>query len=622
MEVFAILICVVLEVQILTAANTSASNVRAWSPTSSTEQEYAESCPSNGSLTCSAADSCPPGLFCNKERLCECANTPSNIISCNGTSSFLYKHLCATYYNNETVVGVCPFAYVLSEINQLHSTPSLRYELPQDIHRLTELLCNSTNRTGTLCGQCLPDHYPLAYSFNMTCIPCPHVRWNWFRYIMAAYLPLTVFCLLVLFFQINTTSSHLFAVVYYCQTLTLFVPLQVINLNYISYLGSSYIMAAKVLLSLYGIWSLDFFRPFYTDLCLGIGTLPAIALDYVIAAYPLILTFITYLLIALYDNKYRVVRIAWKPFSKLLSIFKKNWDARTSLIDAFATFFFLSNYKFLMVSFNILTPTKLYHIFADHHHRTLGVYLSSDSVYFGKEHLPYAILALVILCAFVLLPLLVLILYPTAIFHKILNLFPFRWYILHTFIDSFQGCYKDGTQPGTRDCRWFSSAFLISRICILVLYTLTNDSRTHLLISSMLLMVYISLIATLQPFKASVSHYNIINSILFLFLGLFMLCICGYNIAVFVEPHLVLVFASFAAVLAALPLLYMLGITSTWLYKHRRFGLSVLRLLRAWRSDYVPIAESDSGVPDRIESPNSYHSRNLASFVTHHAVKS
>ena len=29
--------------------------------------------------------------------------------------------------------------------------------------------------------------------------------------------------------------------------------------------------AIKVLLSLYGIWNLDFFRPFYTDICLEIG---------------------------------------------------------------------------------------------------------------------------------------------------------------------------------------------------------------------------------------------------------------------------------------------------------------------------------------------------------------
>ena len=39
--------------------------------------------------------------------------------------------------------------------------------------------------------------------------------------------------------------------------------------------------------------------------------------------------------------------------------------------------------------------------------------------------------------------------------------------MLHVFMDSFQGCYKDGTEPGTRDCRWFSAVPFIIRITIL-----------------------------------------------------------------------------------------------------------------------------------------------------------
>ena len=43
-----------------------------------------------------------------------------------------------------------------------------------------------------------------------------------------------------------------------------------------------YLPSVKVLLSVYGIWNLDFFRPYYSDLCLGIGILPTLALDYAI----------------------------------------------------------------------------------------------------------------------------------------------------------------------------------------------------------------------------------------------------------------------------------------------------------------------------------------------------
>ncbi len=56
---------------------------------------------------------------------------------------------------------------------------------------------------------------------------------------------------------------------------------------------------------------------------------------------------------------------------------------------------------------------------------------------------------------------------------KDLNLFPVRWYVLHTFVDSLQGFYKNGTEPGTRDCRWFASVFFIIRLFLLIEAALT-----------------------------------------------------------------------------------------------------------------------------------------------------
>ena len=57
------------------------------------------------------------------------------------------------------------------------------------------------------------------------------------------------------------------------------------------------------------------------------------------------------------------------------------------------------------------------------------LYFDATFVYFGRDHLPYAILALVMLLVFVILPMLLLFLYPFRWFQ---NLFPFRWYVLHT----------------------------------------------------------------------------------------------------------------------------------------------------------------------------------------------
>ena len=82
--------------------------------------------------------------------------------------------------------------------------------------------------------------------------------------------------------------------------------------------------------------------------------------------------------------------------------------------SVFATFLLLSNVKFLSVSFDLLTPTKVYNINGS----LLGLFLYYDAsiAYFGKEHLPYAVLALLLLLIFVIFPIVLLLLLPNAVF--------------------------------------------------------------------------------------------------------------------------------------------------------------------------------------------------------------
>ena len=57
--------------------------------------------------------------------------------------------------------------------------------------------------------------------------------------------------------------------------------------------------------------------------------------------------------------------------------------------------------------------------------------------------------------------LLLLLFYPMKWFQKCLNCLRLSHVALHTFVDSFAGCYKDGTEPGTRDCRYFAALYLL-----------------------------------------------------------------------------------------------------------------------------------------------------------------
>ena len=561
----------------------------------------------NRSVVCSETrgDSCPSGLFC-KEGHCECGVYPHNIITCNGTSSSLLNYFCATFDedNNVMLVGHCPH-------RRKSENYTLYYNLPRNVSTLSILLCQPFNRTGALCGRCLPEHYPLAYSFNMTCISCPHVHWNWARYIMAAYLPLTLFYLVILF-KINATSSHYFAAVYFCQAITMPIVLRIL-LQSVLTPESGFTFAAKLLASLYGIWNLDFFRPFYSHLCLGIDILPTLALDYVIAVYPLLLMIISYLLIVLYDRNYRVVTILWRPFRILFSFLKSNWNIRTSVIDAYATFFFLSYVKFLSVSSDLLTPTKVYHLHGDHYNSTWALYYAGDIEYFGKEHLPYGILAIIMLFFFVIFPTIVLAIYPFQLFQKFLNLFPVRWYILHTFMDSIQGCYKDGTEPGTRDCRWFASIFIFIRFSQFMLYSFLIPLTAHPF-AAMTLILQVILIAIIQPFKASFSHYNTINVVFSLGLTLVLVVLMGNDMSSLIKPELNPLFASLCVILGVFPLVYVAISMFHWIYTHhKKFTPNLILRFRGRRQGYDLLAET---LPDRMENSSQYHKGNLASFAS------
>ena len=143
-------------------------------------------------------------------------------------------------------------------------------------------------------------------------------------------------------------------------------------------------------------------------ICLGTDTLQTLSLDFIVGVYPLLIMVVSYVLIELYDRNFRAVVIMWKPFSQLFSLFKENWNLRTSIIDSFATTFLLANIKFQSVSFDLLIPVKVYHLY-DTGNWTYSYRLFYDATvpYFGSRHLPYAIIAVLVFMLTTILPMFV-----------------------------------------------------------------------------------------------------------------------------------------------------------------------------------------------------------------------
>lgn len=549
---------------------------------------------SNKSLVCSEASTtrsqCPPAFFCVDGR-CKCRPS-SNIIKCNKWSSSALMGYCVTYDDKSDTVSTGSCIYSV-EYGYKHTNVSAYYQLPNDTHLLQNLTCKPFNRTGVLCGRCLPQHFPLAYSFDSSCVPCPpnQARWNVFWYILAAFGPLTFFYLILLFLKPNFTSSHFFAVLYFSQNFASPVVLRSLQIV-VNKLGNPHFVTAyKIVMSLYGVWNLDFGRPFYSKLCLRIGILPSLALEYAIAAYPLFLIAITYLLIVMYERNYRIITIMWTPFRIATSLFKKNWNIRTSVINTFATFVFLSNVKFLNVSFNILAGTQVHQLHQNTSNSTLGLLYAGDIPYLGREHRPYAVLAIIVTALFIIPPISILAFYQ--LFEKVLSLFRCRCHTIRTFVHTFHGYYKNGSTDG-RDLRWFVSTFFISRCCILLINTLMHSGSMIVSVALVVFLLHSILLIILQPFKSPA--LNIINAVFLQLQSFIVAAVISINYAnQLVNPEFAYFFYILLAILCMIPLLYILAACLHWIYTNKRSASDLCARWRAWINSYKLITQPSEG---------------------------
>ena len=292
---------------------------------------------------------------------------------------------------------------------------------------------------------------------------------------------------------------------------------------------------------------------------MNLSTLQVLALDYAIAFYPLLLLVVTYFLIELHSYGCWPIVQLWRPFQRCC---RNRWDIRSSIINAFATFLSLSHVKFLNVSFRLLAPT---HVF-DVHGKNRGVFLYYDGSvpFLGKEHLPYAVLALIVVLLMIVLPILLLILYPMRCFQKCLSHFNLRCRALHVLMDAFQGCYKDGTD-GTCDCRYFAAVYQLLKITLFAGSIVTFDALTYG-IGMFMILLLVMLVVIVQPYKQRFSLYNTIDTALYLSLATMYASILCYNISAMKS----LKFTKLSFILTGLtsltPLCYIFAILLHWVW--------------------------------------------------------
>ena len=516
--------------------------------------------------TVSQQQDCYPWMFRNETSgACECSDIPNRAVLCDPTipRTSVLDCYCMTsnHEQNETELGLCLYGCG-------HSGHLLYHRLSQNLSELTEYTCGQTNRESSLCGRCKAGFSPIVYSYDMSCINCTGMTYNWIKYIAVAYIPLTFFFLFLVIVRFSGTSPLVRGFISICQGMVSPVCMRF----YLIYAkGTTYIDAAfKAFSTLYGVWNLDFFRMIIPPICLDISPIQALALDYAIAFYPLLLVVVSYILISLHSRDVRVVVWLWKPFNKLFYLIKQDWDLEGSVIKAFGTFFLLSYLKILNVTVDLLVYTNMYTLpLGEQSYQVKRVlYYESTIEYFGDQHLCYGIFAVFVAIFVVILPLVFLVVYPMCWFQKCLNYFGVQRQSVDMLVNCYQGYYKDGTN-GTRDYRCFSIIFFLGQIFIMMLFTISKSNYCFLL-GAILIIVVMFLLFTLQPYKEQFKFYNIIDALMLLILALVFVIVIATDEASLRDAYFSTPLYVLLGVVEIAPCLYLIGLVIWWFFVRRR----------------------------------------------------
>lgn len=506
---------------------------------------------------------------------CECGDSVDGNIYCDSTKEvFLMSEFCMAYdkHIGEEVVGRCPYTYSLFNDPNI-SNVGLYLKMPSTVDQLEHMLCDHLNRRGFFCGKCKANYSSPMYPDFMKCVECDpshHVR-NWILYFVISFGPLTVFLILVVCLRISATSASMNAFIFVSQIIS-HPPFQR-GFNHtidVSFLPSHAKTLLRFLHSLYGLWNLDFFTALIPPFCLPHqNSYDVISLTYTIALYPLLLLILVYLFIELHSRNFRIFVRLWKPFHLCYARFRRQWDIRASVIDAFATFLLLSCVKLLFLSSDFFAPSQI----STKNGTTVSIASYFDaSLMLSPASKPKLILSIIgiafLLLVFVYLPAFLLLLYPCGFCQKCLSRTRLNSQALRILMDSFHGCYKNGTD-GVRDCRSFAALFLFTRIVISLEYTLTNfEYHNAVLITCTVLAV---LIAVVHPYNKQNAIFNHLDPLMILFLIMWLAIFHSAHQAAGKHVEFQHVNLSMCYFVLVLPILFIIAYRLRHIFKKKHF---------------------------------------------------
>ena len=452
---------------------------------------------------------------------CKCSNVWKNLtrhhqytFSCADGKLQVFGGYCMTYNKstNSITVGSCPY-----------NLDHMKLVVPRNFSKLNSTMCEPFKRKGEFCGEC-EEGYKIMWTRSMHCTKC---RSAWLKYVASATLPSTILFVGIMIFNIKLAKSPLNVFTLYCQVIfnIIYYDIELNEPDHYYNLGYGFFRRAfNVMRAVYGVFSLDFHYLYryhnLNSICFESPPFKSVhlmMLQYFESFYPLALIMFVYFLVYLYSKNFKPFVWIWNAVKFIVTATPLRKLSRNGLslsecfANALVAFLVLAHTKILFTSLNLLLPSKVHIIQDTTAEQHWVLYFDPTVAYFGREHIPYAIFAMVILCIFVIFPILVLALVPFRPFAALFRcVFGARWLAVNYVIDTFQGWYRTRLDGSACDYRVMSALFPVLKCLIAVWISLFTGLmyRSHhiLLLPAMVFQCASAFFAFFKPYKQGIMN--------------------------------------------------------------------------------------------------------------------
>ncbi len=442
---------------------------------------------------------CPPGfkIFPNDpDKICKCGNNYRGAINCDNKAKMatIVNGVWMGNYSGRYYIALCPGGFCSKQ-------GKTRFTIPDNSDDLNDVVC-AKNRRGVICGECKDGYGPSADYPLSDCVICNSTNFaaDVSKYFATLYFPLLVFFIVLIFFDIRLTTGPANAFIFYSQAVsTVFginangiIPLGQFTRNRTESLVLSYSIP-------YGFLNLRFIERYFHPICFSknMNSLDIVLLDYGIAFFPIMVIFLTILLLKLKelcDGHWRIASKYWHRLDKV----------HNALLPAFATFLLLSYSRVNSISTTLMSTTPL----IDENGSDVYPSRLSHAAQYStqdKHYYKYFVPGAFIFSTFIVVIPLLLLDFPLRFIETIISRSPrlAKFYPsvkIYILVDTFQGCYR-------KNARFFAGLYFLLRLAVNVAHVYFDTWLGQYIFQQILMTAFIVLIALVKPYKRKFINY-------------------------------------------------------------------------------------------------------------------